>query len=86
MIELRLAKVFEKETRLSWDYDGEADVLYVSLGKPKMALGIDIGDGVIVRYDEGEGEVVGLTVLGIRSRLEAFLAKKESQGIAGSGS
>ena len=66
----------EKETELSWDYDGEADVLYISLGKPREAVGIDIGDGVIVRYDEAKGEVVGITILGLRNRLEQFLKEK----------
>jgi len=66
----------EKETELSWDYDGEADVLYISLGKPREAVGIDIGDGVIVRYNEAKGEVVGITILGLRDRLEQFLKEK----------
>ena len=69
-------KLFEKETELSWDYDGGADVLYISLGKPREAVGIDIGDGVIVRYDEAKGEVVGITILGLRDRLEQFLKEK----------
>jgi len=69
-------KLFEKETELTWDYDGEADVLYISLGKPREAVGIDIGDGVIVRYDEAKGEVVGITILGLRDRLERFLKEK----------
>ena len=76
-------KLLEKETELNWDYDGEADVLYISLGKPKEAVGIDIGDGVIVRYSEDEGEVVGLTILGLRGRLERSLrGKSEKQGEA----
>ena len=70
------SRKFEKETELSWDYDGEADVLYISLGKPREAVGIDIGDGVIVRYDEAKGEVVGITILGLRDRLEQFLKEK----------
>ena len=67
---------FEKETELSWDYNGEADVLYISLGKPREAVGIDIGNDVIVRYDEAKGEVVGITILGLRDRLERFLQEK----------
>jgi uncharacterized protein YuzE len=46
--------------RLDWKYDSAADVLYVSVGKPRKAIGIDIGQGVVVRYDEAKGEVVGL--------------------------
>lgn len=69
-------KFLEKQAELDWDYDGEADVLYISVGKPQEALGIDIGDGVIVRYSEAEGEVVGLTILGLRNKLEQFLKGK----------
>lgn len=76
-------KFLEKQAELDWDYDGEADVLYISVGKPREAFGIDIGDGVIVRYSEAEGEVVGLTILGLRNRLEQFLkGKSKEQGKA----
>jgi hypothetical protein len=30
---------------------------------------VDIGDGVILRYDEKRSEVVGLTLIGLRARL-----------------
>jgi uncharacterized protein YuzE len=50
-------------------YDEEADVLYISQGTPGAALGIDVGDGVILRYDEGAREVVGVTLLGLRAKL-----------------
>jgi len=52
----------------SWEYDGEADTLYISFGKPKRALGVDLGKGVIVRYDEKAREVVGLTLIGVGKR------------------
>jgi uncharacterized protein YuzE len=50
-------------------YDEEADVLYLSVGGPRPALGVDIGEGVIVRYDEEHREVVGSTLIGPRARL-----------------
>jgi uncharacterized protein YuzE len=62
-------KIVEKPTTVSWDYDEEADVLYLSLGDPQPAVGVDIGEGVIVRYNESQQEVVGLTLLGLRARL-----------------
>ncbi len=62
-------KILEKPGAINWDYDEEADVLYMSIGEPRTALGVDIGDGVIVRYDEGQREVVGLTLIGLRDRL-----------------
>jgi uncharacterized protein YuzE len=54
---------------ITWDYDEEADVLYLSVGEPQPAVGVDIGEGVILRYDEARKEVVGLTLIGLRERL-----------------
>ena len=62
-------RILEKPTAITWDYDEDADVLYLSLGEPQPAVGVDIGEGVIVRYNEAHQEVVGLTVLGLRTRL-----------------
>ncbi len=62
-------KIPKKEENLNWDYDEEADVLYISIGEPQKALGVDIGEGEVVRYIEATGEVVGLTLIGIKERL-----------------
>ena len=62
-------KILEKPAVITWDYDEEGDVLYLSIGEPQPAVGIDIGEGVILRYDEAHKEVVGLTLLGLRARL-----------------
>jgi uncharacterized protein YuzE len=67
-------KILEKPAEIDWNYDEEADVLYLSLGKPRQALGIDVGDGVVLRYDEAAKEVVGLTLIGLRARLLRELA------------
>lgn len=40
-------KIFEKKENLNWDYDEEADVLYISIGEPQKALGVDIGEGAV---------------------------------------
>lgn len=61
-------KILEKKENLNWEYDEEADTLYISVGEPKPATGIDIGEGVIVRYNEASGEVVGLTIIGLKER------------------
>lgn len=79
---LRLAN---HETDLSLDYDADADVLYLSLGAPKPAVGIDIGDGLVVRYDEARGEVVGLTVLNLRSRIASAGARTPGDGVDSTG-
>jgi uncharacterized protein YuzE len=67
-------KILERSQNLDWDYDEEGDVLYLSVGKPEKALGVDIGEGLVVRMDAAEKEVVGLTVVGLRSRLLKNLA------------
>ncbi len=70
-------KILEKKENLNWNYDKEADVLYISIGKPREALGIDIGDGNIVRYSEKSGEIVGLTLLGVKEKVLSALAKEQ---------
>ena len=62
-------KILESKPQLNWEYDEEADVLYISVGKPRPAVGVDIGEGVIVRWDEKRKEIVGLTIIGLRARL-----------------
>jgi uncharacterized protein YuzE len=68
-------KILESAPALSWEFDEEADVLYISLGEPRPAVGADIGEGVIVRYDEKKREVVGITILGLRARTMASLSR-----------
>ena len=73
---MEAVKLFErKDVPLDWEYDGEADTLYLSFGKPKPAIGIDIGQGVVIRYDEKAHEVVGLTIVGVGRRLEEYVKK-----------
>ena len=45
-------KILERAETIQWDYDREADVLYLSIGEPCDAVGMDVGDGLIARYDE----------------------------------
>ena len=62
-------KILEGQDPLTRSYVADADVLNLSLGGPRPALGVDIGDGVMLRYAEGTHEVVGVTLLGVRSKL-----------------
>ncbi|MGG6240215.1 DUF2283 domain-containing protein [Nodosilinea sp. AN01ver1] len=62
-------EILKVSDQANWDYDDEADVLYLSVGEPRQAVGVDIGDGVVLRYDEATQEVVGLTVVGLRAKL-----------------
>jgi uncharacterized protein YuzE len=66
---MEAVKILEGRDPMNRTYDEEADVLYLSLGKPRPAVGVDIGDGVILRYDEVAHEVVGVTLVGVRARL-----------------
>ena len=72
---MEAVKILNRRERVDWDYDEDADVLYLSIGKPRKAAGVDIGHGVVVRYDEKKKEVVGLTILGMRARLVESLRK-----------
>jgi uncharacterized protein YuzE len=65
--------ILDAAASITWDYDEDADVLYLSVGEPRPALGIDVGDGVVVRYDEAKREIVGLTLIGLRDRLRRGL-------------
>ena len=71
--------ILEKPGEVTWDYDEDADVLYLSIGEPRPAVGVDIGEGVVLRYDEARGEVVGLTLLGLRARLLKSLQRETPQ-------
>lgn len=50
---------------VTWSYDKEADVLYVSFGKPEASLTLDLGGGLLARYLKETGEITGLTLLGV---------------------
>lgn len=62
-------KILESTEDVRWEYDAESDVLYVSVGEPRPATGVDLGEGTIARYDEQNNELVGITLVGLRSRL-----------------
>lgn len=61
--------ILKKKENINWDYDEEADVLYLSFSDPQSALGLDIGDGTIVRYNEKTKDVVGITIISFRERM-----------------
>jgi uncharacterized protein YuzE len=67
--DMETIRILKKQQNLNWDYDEEADVLYISIGEPHKAIGVDIGEGTIVRYIESTREVVGFTLVGVKKRL-----------------
>jgi uncharacterized protein YuzE len=73
---MEVLRILDSSPTLNWEYDEEADVLYLSIGEPRPAVGTDIGDGVIVRYDEKKKDVVGITIMGFRARTLQSIAGK----------
>jgi uncharacterized protein YuzE len=69
-------RILDKDENLCWDYDEEADVLYISFGEPVEALGLDIGNGTFIRYRQATSEAVGVTIMGVRQRSQAAMAGK----------
>jgi len=62
-----LEKVAISLKKIDFDYDQEADVLYISFGKPKEAQdSIEVEDGVIYRI--ADNEVVGITITDFKTR------------------
>lgn len=49
-------------------YDNAADVLYISLGKPRKAVGREISSGVIERVDPKSGKLVGFTIIDVSKK------------------
>ena len=69
-------RILDKPEALSWEYDEAADVLYISVGEPRAALTVDLGESVLARYDEKKKEVVGITIMNVRRRLLEGLAAR----------
>lgn len=53
----------QKIDQLTVSYDKEADVLYITEGKPRETIGELMDDGVVVRRDQKTKEVVGFTIV-----------------------
>ena len=61
--------IAESQTRQVWvDYDVEADVLYLSFRKPQQATDSQLEGDVIYHYRQGE--LVGLTIIGLQKHLQ----------------
>lgn len=53
------------------DYDADADVLYLSIGKPRPAVGEETPEGHVLLYAQDDGELCGLTIVGPKHILES---------------
>jgi len=56
--------------KMSLSYDKEADVLYISVGKPKKSLSREMDDGVLLRLDQKTKKITGLTILDFEARFQ----------------
>jgi uncharacterized protein YuzE len=61
-----IAVNIRKDKNLDVDYDEEADVLYISFGKPQPADDSEEVDDVIYRFRENE--LVGITIPSLKRR------------------
>lgn len=50
-------------------YDPDADVLYLSIGKPRRAVGEQTPEGHIVHFDEETGEFCAVTIIDVQAIL-----------------
>jgi len=51
-------------------YDNEADVVYLSFGKPIKAEADEISNGVFARYKPETKELVGLTIVSFSKKFD----------------
>jgi uncharacterized protein YuzE len=57
-----------KSDRITVSYDKEADVLYMTEGKPRKAVSQMLDDGLIIRRDPKSKKIVGFTIVDFISR------------------
>jgi uncharacterized protein YuzE len=73
--------ISERKDKIKWDYDAEADVLYISFGNPQKAEGVDIGEGTIIRVQSDSKEIIGVTILNpLHRTLESLSGNQQSGG------
>ncbi|MGB9714384.1 MAG: DUF2283 domain-containing protein [Candidatus Bathyarchaeales archaeon] len=62
-----MEKVAVSLEKIDLDYDEEADVLYISFGKPRQAQdSIEVDDEIIYRI--ADNEIVGITITNFKAR------------------
>jgi len=59
------------------DYDEDADMLYISFDKPKIAVTIDGNDGELIRIDPYTKEIVGVTIIDFKQRYIDLLLERK---------
>ena len=59
------------------DYDEDADMLYISFDKPKIAITIEGNDGELIRIDPYTKEIVGVTIIDFKQRYIDLLLERK---------
>jgi hypothetical protein len=54
-------------------FDLEADVVYLSIGEPRRAIGEETPEGHIALFDEATSEFCGLTLIGVQRMIDGDL-------------
>jgi len=55
-------------------YDKSADVLYLTFGKARSGISVEVNDGDLVRIDPFTDKIIGITIIDFKSR---YLKKDE---------
>ncbi len=61
-------KQIKKRETKNITYDSNADVLYMSCGKPRPGIALEVKAGDLVRIDPYTDEIVGITIIDFRER------------------
>lgn len=56
--------------KMRLSYDKQADVLYLSVGKPRKSISREVEDGIILRFDPRTKDITGLTILDFEARFQ----------------
>ena len=62
-------------SKMSFSYDKEADVFYLSIGRPKKSISREIDDGVLLRLDSKSKKITGLTIMDFEARFQKAKSK-----------
>ena len=49
---------------LTWDYDEQSDILYISFGEPVAAYSEHADESILLRYSMQDETLVGMTIIG----------------------
>ncbi len=64
------------EEGLNFHYDAEGDILDISVGKPRKALSVEVGNDVLERVDPNTKKIIGFTILNFRKHFQASAEKE----------